>query len=79
MYRRYTVPMELGIFERVESPSSLSVVEIVDRIHANEERFRAKFEKKAKAEEEYYENRYQHVPKVGTPVASPTPAKKQQA
>jgi hypothetical protein len=48
----------------------------VERIHQNEERFRAKFEKKVKAEEEYYENRYQHVPKVSTPVASPAAAKK---
>lgn len=62
--RRYRVPIELGMFEQLQSPSNLSVVEIVSRIHANEERFRNKFEKKAKAEQEYYDIRYKDVPKV---------------
>lgn len=40
------------------SPSNLSVQEIIHRIQASEERFRAKYEKKSKAEDEYYRQRY---------------------
>ena len=61
------MPIELGIFQEVESPSNLSVVDIVSRIHANEDRYKEKFERKIKLEQEYYDDRYKDVPKVSAP------------
>eukprot|EP00051_Salpingoeca_urceolata_P015865 m.207473 g.207473 ORF g.207473 m.207473 type:complete len:454 (-) comp18522_c0_seq4:131-1492(-) len=59
---RYRVPMDLGMFRQLESPSQLTVQEIVRRIRRNEAAFRAKYERKMKLENEYYDNRYQDVP-----------------
>ena len=55
---RNAVPKRLGKFLEIPSSSTLSVEMIVNRIGANEERFRGRFLKKMAAEKEYYEARY---------------------
>lgn len=55
---RYAVPKEIGIFKIIESPSGFTINNIVSRIHKNHETFQAKFERKMKQENEYYEERY---------------------
>ena len=55
---RYAVAKRLGKFLEIPSSSTLSVEMIVNRIGANEERFRGRFLKKMAAEKEYYEARY---------------------
>lgn len=56
---RYQVPMEQGIYHELSPVADLTVGAIIERIHQHNERFMAKFEKKKKAEDEYYANRYQ--------------------
>eukprot|EP01062_Namystynia_karyoxenos_P056291 TRINITY_DN47255_c0_g1_i1.p1 TRINITY_DN47255_c0_g1~~TRINITY_DN47255_c0_g1_i1.p1 ORF type:complete len:588 (+),score=183.33 TRINITY_DN47255_c0_g1_i1:140-1765(+) len=85
----YNVPREMGIYKEIPSISRLTVLEIVRRIHAQRDKFEAKFEKKMKAEREYYADRYgtQGAPagggaaeaplKPGQPIVSPIPPKPQ--
>ena len=54
----YTVPKEMGILSRVESGCKLTLGDIVERVMSNEGVYRKKFEKKNKAEEDYYNKRY---------------------
>ena len=56
--KSYEVPRKLGIFEQVKSPSTLCVETLVERIAANRERLAAKIKRKAKVEEEFYENKH---------------------
>eukprot|EP00298_Acanthocystis_sp_HF-20_P014606 c20839_g1_i1.p2 GENE.c20839_g1_i1~~c20839_g1_i1.p2 ORF type:complete len:464 (-),score=227.77 c20839_g1_i1:2271-3629(-) len=58
---RYDVPKQMGIFVEIPSDSNLSVVNIIERIQINEEKYRKKFETKVKLEDQYYENRYKPV------------------
>lgn len=55
----YKTPREQGILHVVPSVSGLSAAEIVDRIHEQRERYKTKFDRKKKAENEYYKERYQ--------------------
>ena len=57
----YELPRHQGILEEISSPSQfkkLTVLDIVDRIHHQRQRFQKKFEKKKSAEDEYYKERY---------------------
>eukprot|EP01065_Artemidia_motanka_P000314 TRINITY_DN10132_c0_g1_i1.p1 TRINITY_DN10132_c0_g1~~TRINITY_DN10132_c0_g1_i1.p1 ORF type:complete len:518 (+),score=173.00 TRINITY_DN10132_c0_g1_i1:85-1554(+) len=54
----HAIAKEMGIYREIHSESKLTVDEIVRRIHDQRPRFEAKFEKKMKAEREYYGNRY---------------------
>jgi ethanolamine-phosphate cytidylyltransferase len=56
---RYKVAMDMGIYHELSPISDLTVNDIIERIHQHNERFMAKFERKKKAEDEYYANRYQ--------------------
>ena len=55
---RYAVPRDQGIFHIIDSPSDLSVDDILNRINLNRERYMAKFKKKKAKEDEYYDERY---------------------
>jgi ethanolamine-phosphate cytidylyltransferase len=48
----------MGIFTIIESPSDFNIRHILQRIQANQNQFQAKFVRKMKAENEYYNNRY---------------------
>lgn len=54
----YGVPKEMGIFHTIPSRVDLTVDAIVTRIQDNHERMQAKVERKMKAEQEYYADRY---------------------
>jgi len=57
----YFVPRESGALVEITTPSnfkSLTVLDIVDRIKEQKERFEKKFAKKKAAEDEYYAQRY---------------------
>ncbi|KAJ0400466.1 hypothetical protein P43SY_004815 [Pythium insidiosum] len=54
----YRAARDAGIFELIESPSTLDVNDIVARINENRDRFEKKFVSKMKSEEEYYADRY---------------------
>jgi ethanolamine-phosphate cytidylyltransferase len=55
---RNAVPIELGLFQSIDSDSALTVGGIVDRIKSQEERFKQKFAKKMAKENAYYAERY---------------------
>lgn len=55
---RYIKAKEMGIFHNVDSPSDLSVDDILNRINTNRERYMSKFKKKKAKEDEYYDERY---------------------
>lgn len=61
---RYKHPREAGIFTMLESPSDFKLGSIVRRIRKNQEAFQAKFERKMKAENEFYNNKYGEKNKV---------------
>eukprot|EP00605_Chrysophyceae_sp_TOSAG23-4_P001455 GSChrysophyteH1.ASY1.ANO1.1590.1 assembled CDS len=57
----YEIPRKENILREVSTPSKfkkLTVLDIVDRIKDQRERFEKKFAKKKQAEDEYYKNRY---------------------
>jgi ethanolamine-phosphate cytidylyltransferase len=54
----YETAREAGIFKTLQSPSTLDVKDIVDRINENRERLEKKFVSKMQAEGEYYADRY---------------------
>lgn len=57
----YYVPREAGLLAEISTPSMfkrLTVLDIVDRIKEQKERFEKKFAKKKAAEDEYYAERY---------------------
>jgi ethanolamine-phosphate cytidylyltransferase len=54
----YAVPKAMGIYQKLESPSRLTVKEIIGRIQKNQEAYEAKFTAKKRAEDEYYGRRY---------------------
>jgi ethanolamine-phosphate cytidylyltransferase len=55
---RYRYPREIGIFTMIESPSNFKLGSIVKRIQKNQETFQAKFERKMKAENDFYKGKY---------------------
>ena len=55
---RYKHAMDCGIYKVIESPSDFSLKHIFERIQRNQERFKAKIEKKKEKEDEYYNEKY---------------------
>ena len=49
---------EAGILKDVDSPSTFSIRDIVSRIQRNQSEFQAKFDRKMKQEQAYYEDKY---------------------
>lgn len=59
----YAVPRELGILKSVESKSTITVLDIVERVIAQRDRFSKKYQNKTAQEEEYYNNKYSRTKK----------------
>jgi ethanolamine-phosphate cytidylyltransferase len=55
---RYKHAKEAGIFTVLKSPSGFQLGNIVNRIHKNQDTFQAKFERKMKAENHFYQQKY---------------------
>lgn len=55
---RYKFAKEAGIFSVIESPSGFRLENILKRIHKNQDTFQAKFERKMKAENDFYQQKY---------------------
>jgi ethanolamine-phosphate cytidylyltransferase len=55
---RYKHAKEAGIFAVIERPSDFSIGSIIERIHHNQEAFQAKFQKKMRAERQFYEEKH---------------------
>ena len=55
---RYKYPREAGIFTMIESPSNFKLRNIVQRIQKNQEAFQSKFERKIRAENDFYKDKY---------------------
>jgi ethanolamine-phosphate cytidylyltransferase len=55
---RYKHAKKAGIFTVIERPSDFSIGSIIERIHHNQEVFQAKFQKKMKAEKQFYEEKH---------------------
>ena len=55
---RYKYPIEAGIFNILESPSNFMVDTILQKIQRDRESFEAKFERKMKAENDFYKTKY---------------------
>eukprot|EP00211_Chloroparvula_japonica_P003230 CAMPEP_0119119530 /NCGR_PEP_ID=MMETSP1310-20130426/980_1 /TAXON_ID=464262 /ORGANISM="Genus nov. species nov., Strain RCC2339" /LENGTH=509 /DNA_ID=CAMNT_0007108971 /DNA_START=3 /DNA_END=1532 /DNA_ORIENTATION=- len=58
LQKSYQVPKKLGIYREITSECTLTVSDIIGRINANRSRYLSKLEKKSKAEQEYYDERY---------------------
>jgi len=54
----YAVPRVLGILKSVESKSTITILDIVERVIAQRDRFSKKYQNKSAQEEEYYNNKY---------------------
>jgi len=59
----YKLPKSLGIYKEIQSPSTLTAQEIVDRIIKQRSDYQSRFEKKAKKEEQYLEQK-KYVPEI---------------
>lgn len=55
---RYKYAKQAGIFKVLESPSGFKMEKIVKRIQSNQNTFQAKFDRKMKAETEFYHEKY---------------------
>lgn len=55
---RYRYPKAAGILAVIDSPSDFNLGHIVQRISINQETFQAKFDRKMKAEQDYYNGKY---------------------
>ena len=55
---RYKHPIDAGIFTMIASPSNFKLGSIVRRIRKNQDTFQAKFERKMKAENDFYKEKY---------------------
>ena len=55
---RYKHAKAANVFTVLESPSSFKIENILTRIQRNQEVFQAKFERKKKLEDQYYEEKY---------------------
>ncbi|KAG9443394.1 hypothetical protein H6P81_014734 [Aristolochia fimbriata] len=53
----YAVPMEMGIYQQLESPLGITTTTIIKRIVANHEAYQKRNEKKADSEKKYYEGK----------------------
>jgi len=59
----YRVAKELGIYKEIESPSSLTTEEVVERILNQKDNYQKRYDSKAKKEAEYYEKKT-HVEEI---------------
>ena len=57
-HKAYTAPRAAGKFEEPTSESGLTVTQVVNRILAEKDAYKAKVIKKTAAEQEYYDERY---------------------
>jgi len=55
---RYEYPRKMGMMKVFPSPSKFTAKNIFDRIHTNQAVYQAKFERKAKLEQEFYDEKY---------------------
>jgi ethanolamine-phosphate cytidylyltransferase len=55
---RYKHAKKAGIFTVIERPSDFSIGSIIERIHRNQEVYHAKFQRKMKAERQFYEEKH---------------------
>jgi ethanolamine-phosphate cytidylyltransferase len=55
---RYKYAKEAGIFTVLKSPSGFRLENIVKRIQKNQDTFQAKFERKMRAETQFYQQKY---------------------
>ena len=55
---RYRYARRAGILENVDNPSGFSIRDILKRVRRNQEQLQAKFERKMKQEQAYYEDKY---------------------
>jgi ethanolamine-phosphate cytidylyltransferase len=55
---RYKYAKESNIFSVIKSPSDFMLESIVKRIHRNQETFQSRFERKMKAENQHYQQKY---------------------
>jgi ethanolamine-phosphate cytidylyltransferase len=55
---RYKCPKEAGIFTMIQSPNNFKLGSIVRRIRKNQDAFQAKVDRKRKAENEFYREKY---------------------
>ncbi|PKU74621.1 ethanolamine-phosphate cytidylyltransferase [Dendrobium catenatum] len=53
----YAVPMDMGIFQIIESPLDITTSTIIRRIVANHEAYQKRNERKEESERKYYENK----------------------
>jgi len=54
----YLLPRQLGILRVVQCSTSMSVVDFIDRIQSQKEKFSQKYARKAQLEEEFYKDKY---------------------
>jgi len=59
----YEIPKKMGIYRQIQSPSTLTTEEIVDRIIKNRSSFEKRYSTKAKKEEQYFEQK-QYVAEI---------------
>lgn len=52
----YAYPKKIGILTVIDSPSSFNLSQIFQRIRENQEAFQAKFDRKMRAEADFFEN-----------------------
>lgn len=62
----YFIPREMGILHIVKSDKTMTVIDIVERIHDQRDRYKEKFSKKKGQEDEYYSNKYGFDAKVNS-------------
>lgn len=54
----FRYPKEAGIFTKIESPSQFNISNVFERIIRNQASFQAKFDRKIKAEKEFYQQKH---------------------
>ena len=57
--KRYQYPKDVGIFHVIASPSEFNLGSSVSLTQKNQSTFQAKFERKMKAEKNFYKEKYQ--------------------
>mmetsp|Transcript_15267 Transcript_15267/g.22981 ORF Transcript_15267/g.22981 Transcript_15267/m.22981 type:complete len:542 (-) Transcript_15267:170-1795(-) len=73
----YALPRDMGILHVVPSSNDLTAPVIVDRIHAQRERYMEKFSRKKVQEDQYYDNLYGETGKSSEAVSGGTVLDKQ--
>jgi len=55
---RYRFPKEMGMFTTIQSPNDFKLDNILSRIQKKQDHFKAKIDKKKKAEREWFDNKH---------------------